>query len=134
MTAALFSPRGLWRALTSADRALALLLLLGFAFVGLVPRGGGAKVAIVSVGRSEVARLALTAPGTYPIEGRQGPVVLEVRHGAVRVLESSCAHGICRAMGEKNRAGEILACVPNGVLVRLEGGAADPDAPDSVSR
>jgi len=113
---------------------VALLLLVGFGALGLAARGDGARLAVVSVGRDVVAELRLDRPGTYPVDGRRGPVVLEVRGGAIRVRESDCPHGICRAMGEKDRSGQIIACVPNGVLIRLVGGRPDPREPDAVSR
>jgi len=52
----------------------------------------------------------------------------------IRITETGCSQKICVAMGAKRAPGEILACVPNALIVELEGGGFDPDAPDAVSR
>jgi len=136
MTAGLFSPRGLWRALTPADRIVcAAVLGVSFALLALarVPADGAAH-AVVTVGREEVADVPLDVPGVTRVEGRLGSVALEVADGAIRVTASSCPHHVCIAMGAKRRTGEVLVCAPNAMLVRLVGGRADPGVPDAVSR
>ena len=58
---------------------------------------------------------------------------IAVSDGTIRVTESACPQQICVRMGRKGRAGELIACVPNALVVRLEG-VADPDVPDAISR
>jgi hypothetical protein len=136
MSAELFTPRGLWRALTPGDRALCLLLLvMSLAGAGWArATDTGASVAVVVVDREEVLRLPLARATTRRVEGRQGPVTVEVADGAVRVVDAPCPHHLCVAMGRKRAAGDLIACVPGSLVIRLEGGRADPDAPDAVSR
>ncbi|MBZ0270244.1 NusG domain II-containing protein, partial [bacterium] len=136
MTGPLSSPRALLRALTPGDGVVCGLVLLGAIALAAFARGGGhgATHAVVTVGRDEVAVLSLAAPGATRVEGKLGPVVLEVEGGAIRVAESGCPHHVCIAMGAKSRSGDILACAPNALVVRLTGGAPDADAPDAVSR
>ena len=45
---------------------------------------------------------------TTEVRGRLGPVSVEVKGGAVRVLESGCPQRICVGMGAKRRTGEAL--------------------------
>jgi hypothetical protein len=136
MSGSLFSPRGLYRALTPADRiVVAGVLVVAFVLAALAhPPPGSATHAIVIVGRGEVADVPLGVPGVTRVRGKLGPVTLEVAHGAIRVKEAGCPHRICVAMGAKHRPGEILVCAPNELLVRLEGGRPDPGVPDAVSR
>jgi len=136
MTGPLSSPRALLRALTPGDAAVCGLVLLGALALAAFVRGGahGATRAVVTVGRDEVAVLSLAAPGVTTVEGKLGPVVLEVKGGAIRVTKSGCPHHVCIAMGAKSRSGDLLACAPNGLVVRLAGGAPGADAPDAVSR
>jgi hypothetical protein len=130
------SPRGLLRALTAGDIVVCVAVLLASGVLaGIAGRSAtGATHAVVTVGRDEVAVIALASPGVTTVDGRTGPLTLAVHDGAVRVSESDCPHRICVAMGEKRLTGEVIACVPNAVLVRLVGGAPDPSVPDAVTR
>jgi hypothetical protein len=136
VSAGLFTLRGLVAATTWADRALCLgLLAASFAVAGLARAPvDGAAVALVTVSREQVAALPLSRDGVAVVHGRIGDVRLEVRDGAVRVAASSCRNKVCVAMGAKRRRGEVIACVPNDLVVRVVGGAAAPDVPDAVSQ
>lgn len=55
------------------------------------------------------------------VEGEKGRVVIEVKDGGVRVVESSCLQKICVNTGRINRPGQNIICLPNKVLVTIEG-------------
>lgn len=131
-----FSWRGIWSALTVADRVLCAILLVGSLalLVGLRASREDPATAIVMVERVVVARLPLDREARIAVAGALGPVIVEVRDGAVRVAESPCPERICMAAGWKRHAGDVIACVPSGVLVRLVGGGEGGDAPDAVTR
>jgi hypothetical protein len=136
MSESLFSVRGIWRALTPADRLVAAgLLVLSIALAaGRGFSGTAPTFATVTVGREEITRLPLFRPGRFTFTGKTGPVVVEVRNAAVRVAESSCPHHLCVATGWRRRSGDVIACVPNALVVRLTGGTTPADAPDAVTR
>jgi hypothetical protein len=136
VTAPLASPRALWSATTAADRLVSIgLIVLSVVLAAALRFSSSAPDrAIVTVDGAEVARLALAESGRTVVEGRLGPVLIEVADGGVRVAESGCPQRLCVAMGTKRHAGEVLACVPNAVVVRLEGGREDPSVPDAVTR
>jgi hypothetical protein len=48
-------------------------------------------------------------------------MTLEVKGGRIRVLESDCPHHVCVNTGWIGRTGSIIACVPNRVVVRVDG-------------
>jgi len=122
--------------MTPADLAVAVGLLAAAVAVAASLRLGadGAARAAVRVGREIVVTLPLDRDVVQAVQGRLGPVTLQVAGGAIRITESGCAQRICVAMGAKRAPGEIIACVPNAVIVQLEGGGLDPDTPDAVSR
>lgn len=132
----LFTPRGLWQAMTSGDRVVSAAVLVLSAALTLGLRGDGVPAqADVLLDGKGVATLSLRRDGTYTFDGRVGPVTVRVADGAVRVVESSCAQHICIAMGAKRRAGEIIACVPNALVIRLRGSSGgDAETPDSIAR
>jgi len=136
---ALFTPRGLWVAMTGADRLVCAAALAGAGALALGMRAPaeGPVRAVVLVDRRVVVTLPLDREGTFPVEGRRGPVVLEVSDGAVCVAESDCPQHVCVAMGAKRRPGDLLACVPNALIVRLEGSGpagTGEEVPDAIAR
>ena len=131
--------------------ALAVLLLaLGLAFFQW--RGGGASgewTAVVTIDGEEADRFApadlLEAPRTYSHNGYTLEVVCGLRGdvtapdhqtsgGAmgVRVAWSDCPTQDCVHTGTITRGGQSIVCLPARVIIRLEGGTADPDALDAV--
>jgi len=128
------SARGILRAMTPADGVVAVgvLVLAGvLAASSGLPSRRSAR-AFVSVGREVVLEVRLDRDAEYGVGARLGPVKLAVEDGAIRVAESGCPQQICVRMGARRRPGEIIACVPNALVVKL--GGADPDAPDAVTR
>lgn len=52
------------------------------------------------------------------VDGIQGKLGLEIFNGFVRVHTSSCRHEICKHTVAQN-TGDIIACAPNKVLVKI---------------
>lgn len=102
--------------------AAVLLLALGaFAWQSL---GGkdGATVTIVTP--SETKTLPLSEDATLNIVGKNDHhLTVQVKDGAARVVESDCPDRVCVNSGWLSRAGSSAACVPAGVLVRIDGEA-----------
>jgi hypothetical protein len=48
-------------------------------------------------------------------------MTVEVKDGRIRVVESDCRHQVCVNTGWIGRSGSIIACVPNRVVVRVDG-------------
>lgn len=132
---ALDSPKKLWKAMTAADRALSASILVISLAWGMGARSSeDGAFAIVTTGREECARIPLQQDAKIPLHGRLGPIDLEVRSGAIAVVRSDCTNHVCIGMGWKRSAGDVLACVPNELIVRIEGGSARADAPDAITR
>lgn len=116
--------------MTGLDRLIVATLLLtvlaSFFLLGALPRGE--RVLVECDGR-----LLFSAPlaenRAVDLEGPLGSTRLEIRDGRARILASPCPTKACIGMGAITRAGELLACVPNELLVRIEGegGGADHD-------
>lgn len=126
----------LWDRLRPGDRWLlgALLLLCLGLLAWLTPGTRGRRV--VAERDGQVIFVApLDQPRRFALEGPLGKTELEIKGGAVRVLSSPCPRKICIGMGAIDRAGELLACVPNHLVIRVEGEAASgPKDYDLLSR
>ena len=125
----------LWERTSWLDRLLVTLLLaatLGsFALVG----GGPAGARLVVERDGEIIFTApLNSDREVRVKGRLGEALLVVKDGRVCFREAPCPNRVCIGMGEVARSGDLLACVPNGMLVRIEGTAPGKTGYDLLSR
>jgi hypothetical protein len=56
------------------------------------------------------------------VQGPLGDTVLEIKGGQARVISSPCLNQTCVAAGAIHRRGAFIACLPNRVMVSVEGG------------
>ena len=125
----------LWQLTTPLDRLLILLLaaLAVALWLWLLPRMEGERVVVERDGK-----VLYTAPLDEAREallpGPLGDTRLAIREGKVCVLEASCPHKVCMGMGEIGRAGELLACVPNRLVIRIVGDERQEGTLDARSR
>ena len=82
--------------------------------------GTGAQ-AVVTVDGQEIGRYPLSKSGTFPLNG--GTNILVVENGEAWVSEADCPDKVCMGMGKISRNGEFIACLPNRVLIVIEGAA-----------
>lgn len=110
----------------------AIILCAGLVFLGiLIFRKPGAYVC-VRVDDTEVLRMPLdTDYYRESIECGSGHYnVIEIREGSVSVTEASCPDKVCIHQGRISTAGQNIICLPNRLIVTIEGGdtAHQPDA------
>ena len=96
---------------------LAVALAALFAFRAL--QNPGAE-AVVTVNGVEVGRYPLKKDGIFPLNG--GSNILVIQDGEAWVSEANCPDKICMGMGKISRNGEFIACLPNLLLIVVEGG------------
>ena len=103
---------------------LVVALALFFVMRSLQARdtGSGAQ-AVVTVEGREIGRYPLKKNGTFPLNG--GTNILVVENGEAWVSEANCPDKVCMGMGKISRNGEFIACLPNRLLVVVEGAAED---------
>ena len=116
---------------TWMDRALLLLALLAIVAVWF---GIQAQIA-AGPARAEIYH-ADTLLATYPlpqqgekpihfqVEGDIGLVNILIDAAGARITSSTCATQRCVLSGAHRHAGDMIACVPNRVLISLRGSAA----------
>ena len=82
--------------------------------------GAGAR-AVVTVDGPEIGSYPLQKSGTFPLNG--GTNILVVENGEAWVSEADCPDKVCMGMGRISRNGEFIACLPNRLLIVVEGAA-----------
>ena len=58
----------------------------------------------------------------------EGNMTLEIKEGRIRVLESSCPHGLCVDVGWIETDRMPIVCVPNKVIIEIKGDDSNYDA------
>ena len=116
-----------WDALVVAGLLLANLAALG----AVAGRGPGSGIEIVSPAGTRVVPFGA---GRVAVEGPLGTTVVEVGPAGARVVSSPCPLQICVRTGTIRRAGQVAACVPNRVAVRVVGKGAGDAGVDAVGR
>jgi len=124
-----------WRYLTAGDLVLvAILTLVGVAgLIWVLALPVGARL-VVSDGERILYTAALDAPGEMEVDGPLGITKLAVDEQGVRVVDSPCPLKICMGMGPIRHSNELIACIPNRILVRIERDSTDGPDYDLLSR
>lgn len=109
--------------LTLGDKILiaALCLLNVLLFAKMGTGFGKGDWVVIEVDQKETRRLPLSEERIVHIQGKLGVMDIEIRDNRARILRSPCANKICIKSGFIQYADRLLACVPNRVVVRIEG-------------
>jgi len=108
---------------TPADKllifALIALSLFSFALIRYFTETG--SWVVIWVEGQPFARLALAHERLLTVEGPLGKTVVRIREQRVEIQNSACPNKICQKMGSIQRVGQMLVCVPNRVVIKIEG-------------
>lgn len=69
---------------------------------------------------------------TIAAPGPLGKTLVEIRDGRARIVASPCANKLCVTAGRIALTGQLIACIPNKVVVRIAGGP--PAAYDAITQ
>lgn len=109
---------------------LVVLTLLSLPIIRQFQHEG--RVVVVEVDGELVGNFSLEEDRFIPVDGKLGTTRVEIVGNRVRVLDSPCPLKLCVKSGTISKSGEALVCLPNGVVIRIEGGEKPPV--DAVSR
>lgn len=96
--------------------------------------GAGDLTAVVTVNGTEADRIPLKASldGERTYSGNGYTLRVSLSPEGVLVEEADCPTQDCVHTGTITRAGQSIVCLPARIIIRLEGGTVDKDAPDVV--
>ncbi len=90
-----------------------------------LPAGGGpnsrARSAQVFVNTGLQREVDLQQAQRFTVNGGLGEMTVEVAAAGVRIAVSTCPNQFCVRQGYVSRAGQMLVCVPNHVVIMLAG-------------
>lgn len=127
--------KSVWACMTTADRLLTLLLfLLALAGTGWLLTAPPGERILVGDGEQIVYQAGFDQTGELSFAGPLGESRLSIDADGVRVIAAPCPQKICMGMGPARHSGDLIACLPNRLLVRIVGGQAPDTAHDLISR
>jgi hypothetical protein len=113
-----------------ADGILFVLLIVLTVFSPrFLPAGSVGELLTVRTPDS-ITELSLDVDGRYPVSGPLGTAFLVVQKGRAHLENAPCPLKICEAMGPIDRAGQVIVCLPNRIVIKVSG----PEEVDAVSR
>jgi hypothetical protein len=108
--------------LTPFDRKLLMVVMVGIALSFLLPLSQGSGTRVVASSGDKIIFVApLDQPRQVSLEGPLGITKVDIDDGRVKVISSPCPNKTCIRMGEARQAGDLIACVPNRLIIRIEG-------------
>jgi hypothetical protein len=115
-----------WYFMTAGDWLVVLFLLTaslaGIAWVAAAP--GGTRVVVTS-GEQTLFTAPLDQPRSVDLDGPLGQTHLVIDAHGARITSSPCPRKICISMGTARHTGDLLACVPNRILVHIDSSAKE---------
>ena len=99
---------------------LALLAGVGFSFFIVGQKKDGNLVIVEQYG-NVIFSAPLGGNREEVFTGPVGETLMVIRNREVFIGRSDCPKKICMAMGHIHRSGDVIACVPNQILIRIAG-------------
>ncbi|GLC78919.1 lipoprotein [Lacrimispora brassicae] len=81
-----------------------------------------AELVVVTVDGKTVATLDLHKDTDMIIDGHGGTDHLVIKDGYASITEATCPDKVCVRTGRIHKSGELIVCLPNRVVVTIEGG------------
>lgn len=82
---------------------------------------GVEKYVVIEIEGSKAEKRNLPENIIIDINGKEGPLKIEISGRKVRVLDSSCPNKICVKSGWINKSGESIICLPNRAIIKILG-------------
>ncbi|MBR3692738.1 MAG: NusG domain II-containing protein [Clostridia bacterium] len=109
-----------------ADFILVLCALAVGLLLLLLPKSSGERLTVLCDGEF-FAEYPLSRDCVVELAGN----AFEIRDGEVFMCRADCPGGDCLKSRPVSRAGESIVCLPNRLILRIDG--KDNDAPDAVT-
>ena len=117
------------------DIVLIIIVLSIATFSGFSIYGNqGSRLSLVIEAPSGSWIYDLKTDRTVEIPGALGNTKVEIAGGKARILDSPCPNKTCVAAAPLSRQGDWSACLPNKVILRVEGGDLSGDGLDAVAQ
>jgi len=98
---------------------VAILFFAVLTYIYLNKKQG--KIAIIKYNGKVVKILPLSKNGIYKVRGFISEMLLKVSNGTIQVVKSGCPRKVCMKKGKLYICGDTIVCVPNKVVISVQG-------------
>lgn len=120
--------------ITKGDKLLIIFILISsvLIFVGFSAYGFSKKdtYAVIEVNGEFYQKISLGKNGPnlkMKVNGMLGETEVEVAEDKVRIISSPCPDKDCVNQGWIKKPGQVLVCLPNRVVIKIEGESFEKD-------
>lgn len=119
---------------TLLDGLIVLAAAGAFAYSAVAVYGGPPPSTVVVSSGGQEWIYPLSENRELSVDGTLGTTRISILDGQAFFLESPCSNKTCLSSAHAHRAGDWIACLPNGVFLRVEGRPPENEALDAVVR
>ncbi|MBQ3648274.1 MAG: NusG domain II-containing protein [Spirochaetia bacterium] len=102
------------------------VILIAMSLIALSGNSEGTPIAVIRVKDTEYI-YPLNQPRELEFTGELDKAHLIIHDGCIEFVQSPCRDKVCIHMGQARKEGDFLACLPNRIIVTVEGGKVDTD-------
>lgn len=82
------------------------------------------EIVLIQVNGRDFLHLSVNQNRIIKVSGPLGISIIEIEDGKVRMLSSPCPDKLCIKEGYINKPGQLIVCVPNKIVIKIEGRAS----------
>lgn len=127
----------MFKIIRKADIVLFIVLLaFGFAMLFFTIRAASSPgdQVVINVDGTEYGRYPLDRDRVIEIQNGDRLNIVTIKDGGVSMSYSTCKNQICVHEGEVTTPGQLIVCLPNYVIVEIEGGEGSDEALDAIAQ
>ena len=127
----------MFKIIRKADIVLFIVLLaFGFAMLFFTIRAASSpgEQVVINVDGTEYGRYPLDRDRVIEIQNGDRLNIVTIKDGGVSMSYSTCKNQICVHEGEVTAPGQLIVCLPNYVIVEIEGGEGSDEVLDAIAQ
>lgn len=78
------------------------------------------KVSVIKQNNKIIKKVNMRSPQIFEVHGKHTNTI-EINNGKIRFKHSNCPNKLCTKTGWISKNGDLAVCVPNGVVIQIEG-------------
>jgi len=102
-----------------ADIFIVFAMICGMLGTFPLLKSGLPERVVVFRDNSVAAEYPLNKDIIFNVNGKNGPVAIEIKNNEVKIKHVNCPHQICRRTGSISQTFGQLVCAPNNILVEI---------------
>jgi len=100
-----------------------IFLIISLAYIISSFHKTGGDTVLIQVDGKDFLHLSLDEDRIVKVSGPLGVSIVEIKDGRVRMLSSPCPDKLCIKEGYIDKAGQVIICIPNRIVIKIEGRA-----------